>query len=65
MNDVDPKLARLLRSASQIGEDVAALLAALELGPAGARVDGVSAAWSSAVGSFDGFEIRSGWTSGD
>lgn len=42
-----------------------ALLAALELGPAGARVDGVSAAWSSAVGSFDGFEIRSGWTSGD
>lgn len=42
-----------------------ALLAALELGPASARVDGVSAAWSSAAGSFDRFEIRSGWTSGD
>ena len=42
-----------------------ALLAALELGPAGARVGSVSASWSAPVGSFERFEIRSGWTSGD
>ena len=42
-----------------------ALLAALELGPAGARIGRVSATWSAAVGSFDRFEIRSGWTPGD
>ncbi len=41
------------------------LLAALQLGPAGAEVDGVSAAWSSPTGAFARFEIRSGWTSGD
>jgi acylphosphatase len=45
--------------------DLDALLAALELGPPGAQVAGVSVAWSAAAGSFDGFEIRSGWTSGD
>lgn len=45
--------------------DLATLLAALELGPAGARVGSVSAAWTDQVGSFERFEIRSGWTSGD
>ena len=45
--------------------DLDALLAALELGPPGAQVADVSVAWSAAAGSFDGFEIRSGWTSGD
>lgn len=45
--------------------DLEALLAALELGPPGARVAGVSVAWSAALGGLDGFEIRSGWTSGD
>jgi acylphosphatase len=45
--------------------DLEALLAALELGPVGARVQTVSRAWSTSVGSFDRFEIRSGWTSGD
>lgn len=45
--------------------DLDALLAALELGPPGAQVAGVSVAWSAAAGSLDGFEIRSGWTSGD
>ncbi len=45
--------------------DLEALLAALELGPAGARVERVSPRWSAATGSFGRFEIRSGWTSGD
>lgn len=45
--------------------DLERLLAALELGPAGAQVGGVSVAWSAALGSFERFEIRSGWTSGD
>jgi acylphosphatase len=45
--------------------DLETLLAALELGPSGARVETVSRAWSAAVGSFDQFEIRGGWTSGD
>jgi acylphosphatase len=45
--------------------DLLTLLAALELGPSGARVDAVSAEWSAAVGTFERFEIRSGWTSGD
>jgi acylphosphatase len=42
-----------------------ALLAALEAGPAGANVTAVSAAWSDGLGTFDGFEIRSGSTPGD
>jgi acylphosphatase len=46
-------------------EDLETFLAALALGPAGARVEGVSPAWSAATGSFDRFAIRSGWTSGD
>jgi acylphosphatase len=45
--------------------ELESLLAALALGPAGARVEGVSPAWSAATGSFDRFAIRSGWTSGD
>lgn len=45
--------------------DLETLLAALALGPAGARVEAVSPAWSAATGSFDRFAIRSGWTSGD
>lgn len=46
-------------------EDLESLLAALELGPAGARVESVSRTWGSATGSFDRFAITSGWTSGD
>ena len=42
-----------------------ALLAALQEGPPGARVEGVSSAWASASGAFDQFAIRSGSTSGD
>jgi acylphosphatase len=45
--------------------DLETLLAALELGPAGARVDSVSRTWTAATGSFDRFAIASGWTSGD
>ena len=45
--------------------DLEALLAALELGPAGARVERVDRTWSAASGSLGRFEIRSGWTSGD
>jgi acylphosphatase len=45
--------------------DLETLLAALEVGPAGARVDSVSRTWASATGSFDRFAIVSGWTSGD
>ena len=45
--------------------DLETLLAALELGPAGARVDSVSRIWTAATGSFDRFSIASGWTSGD
>lgn len=45
--------------------DLDAFLASLELGPIGAQVGGVSAAWSPALGTLNRFEIRSGWTSGD
>ena len=41
------------------------LLAALESGPAGASVTGVSAVWLEALGGFGRFEIRSGSTPGD
>ena len=41
------------------------LLAALEEGPAGARVSGLSTTWMAASGSFDRFEIRPGTTPGD
>jgi len=45
--------------------DLEVLLAALQLGPSGARVESVSPSWSAATGSFDRFAIVSGWTSGD
>jgi len=45
--------------------ELRALLAQIELGPRGAWVDAVDASWSDATGAFDGFEIRSGWHSGD
>jgi acylphosphatase len=45
--------------------DLETLLAALEVGPAGARVDSVRRTWSATTGSFDRFAIVSGWTSGD
>lgn len=45
--------------------DLETLLAALERGPAGARVDSVSRTWTTATGSFDRFSIASGWTAGD
>jgi acylphosphatase len=41
------------------------LLEALRDGPAGAWVDNVDVAWSPSSGEFRGFEIRSGWHSGD
>ncbi|MGH2464258.1 MAG: acylphosphatase [Candidatus Limnocylindrales bacterium] len=45
--------------------DLETLLAVLQLGPAGARVESVSRSWSAASGAFDRFSIASGWTSGD
>jgi acylphosphatase len=45
--------------------DLETLLAALELGPTGARVESVSRMWAAASGSFDRFSIASGWTGGD
>jgi acylphosphatase len=41
------------------------LLAALEDGPPGAKVGGVSSSWSPAIGSFTTFEVRSGAHRGD
>jgi len=34
------------------------LLLAVQDGPPGARVDGVTASWSAATGAFDGFGVR-------
>jgi acylphosphatase len=45
--------------------DLETLLVALELGPAGARIDSVNRTWASATGSFNRFAIVSGWTGGD
>ena len=42
-----------------------ALLATLEIGPAGAYVDRVATHWGPATGSFPRFEIRSGAHRGD
>ena len=42
-----------------------ALLASLELGPAGAIVDRVTTAWGPATGEFRSFEVRSGGHRGD
>ena len=41
------------------------LLATLEAGPPSARVDGVTATWSTAAETFDRFAIRSAWHPGD
>ena len=40
-------------------------LGELEEGPPGAWVDRVDASWSTASGSFDDFDIRTGWHPGD
>ena len=42
-----------------------ALLASLEVGPAGAIVDRVTTAWGPATGGFRSFEVRSGGHRGD
>jgi len=42
-----------------------ALLAILEVGPAGATVDRVTMAWGPATGEFRTFEVRSGGHRGD
>jgi acylphosphatase len=41
------------------------LLADLRDGPPGAWVDRVDATWSTASGSFEDFDVRSGWHPGD
>jgi acylphosphatase len=41
------------------------LLASVEVGPSGAQVDGVAAAWSAATGEFDEFRVRSMGHRGD
>lgn len=61
-NEPDGRV-RVVAEGSRAGLE--SLLAELEAGPAGARVAGVSAAWSVATGGFDRFEVRSGSTSGD
>jgi acylphosphatase len=45
--------------------DLERLLEALEVGPPGARVGGLSRTWPAATGQFERFEIRSGSTPGD
>ena len=42
-----------------------ALVEDLREGPPGAWVDRVDTTWSLASGEFDGFDVRSGWHSGD
>ena len=46
-------------------DDLRAWLAELRSGPAGAWIERVDETWSAAAGTFDDFEVRSGWTSGD
>ena len=46
-------------------QDLEALLAELNEGPAGAWVERVDASWSPATGGFHDFGIRSGWHGGD
>ena len=41
------------------------LLDELQDGPPGAWVERVDATWSPATGGFSGFDVRSGWHSGD
>lgn len=45
--------------------DLEALLAILEVGPAGANVDRVTTAWGPATGEFRSFEVRSWGHRGD
>jgi acylphosphatase len=45
--------------------DLTVLLGALHEGPAGARIERVDASWAAATGEFAGFDVRSGWHSGD
>jgi len=42
-----------------------ALLRQLHEGPPSASVDHVEASWAPATGEFGGFDVRSGWHSGD
>ena len=42
-----------------------ALLRELHAGPSGASVDDVEVTWRPATGEFAGFDVRSGWHSGD
>jgi acylphosphatase len=42
-----------------------ALLGQLNEGPPSAWVDRIEASWGPATGEFDGFDVRSGWHSGD
>jgi acylphosphatase len=46
-------------------EALVALLRELHAGPSGAWVDDVAVTWRPATGEFDGFDVRSGWHSGD
>lgn len=45
--------------------DLETLLAALNIGPLGGRVNDVEATWGPPRGSFEGFTVRSGGHSGD
>jgi len=45
--------------------DLESLLDAIREGPSGAWVERVDATWSPASGEFSGFDVRSGWHSGD
>lgn len=46
-------------------EALEAFLRELRRGPAGARVDAMSTAWSAARGEVGGFTVRAGWHGGD
>lgn len=46
-------------------DDLRALLADLHAGPRGARVEHVDASWLADTGALVGFEVRTGWHSGD
>ena len=46
-------------------DSLEALLASLHEGPPGAWVDRVETSWSPAGGTFDDFDVRSGWHAGD
>lgn len=46
-------------------EGLELLLDELRAGPPGAIVDRVDASWTSPIGGFETFEVRTGWHSGD